>query len=250
MEKKKVIFVILIILIVLGLINNIIYKNFYDKKENKNINKDILLKDKNKDVVYNYINKKLSHKSDNCDKLKYIYKIPQVNIDSKDADFINKEILSDFEKIYIEDKKTNDDKSNINSCVSFTQINYKYFINKDILSLVVYTIYDNKYNYYTYNINIKNGVSIYNTDLLEYYDLNEDSFKEKLVSIFSKIENEMNETNNELFNNNITSIKDTSLDKYNMYLDKKGILNVIYKKYGNTYAEIINIDYESYVNIK
>ena len=186
-SKGPLVIIILLILIILGLAGYICYDKFIAKDDTPksidrkditdNSNKKILKKNESKDVVYTAYKGK---SSDNMDVL-----IPEINIDSIYAKKINLEIRT---KMLVDYKY---DDSNVINCNSelCPMIKYKYYINNNILSLLVYVDYLTdpiNHEYYTYNIDVYTGEEITNKDLVKLKNINEKNFSKKLSDVFKE----------------------------------------------------------------
>ena len=127
-------------------------------------------------MVYAYIDARIIENEDK-NKTEYKYRIPQINIDSSDVQAINDEIIIKFTNRYDE---------MIEQQVLYELVEYKYFVNGDILSLII--IYDNwmSAQYFSsdiYNINISTGKQVNSNELLKYLNITEEEFREKLINV-------------------------------------------------------------------
>lgn len=152
-----------------------------EKKDVKEINhKDEVMVNKvikkiNDDKDYAYLIDYKNFVLDNGNE--YGLKLLEINLNSDDAKNINLEIKSFVNNSYKKFQYLNDMISSGNI------IDYVYFINNEIISVII------KNNYYVnkmfvvekdivYNIDIKTGENIENIDLLKKYELTEDSLYE------------------------------------------------------------------------
>ncbi len=115
----------------------------------------------------------------------YKYSIPKLNIDSDDATVINYEIE---EKLIKEVKEQiNSGKGIENYGYNPSSIEYDYYINGNILSVVITLGTDVEYSsYYVYNINIETGKKCTNEEILEYKGISAEEFEKKLSSIYGE----------------------------------------------------------------
>lgn len=152
-----------------------------EKKDVKEINhEDEVIENKvikkiNDDKDYAYLIDYKNFVLDNGNE--YGLKLLEINLNSDDARNINLEIKSFVNNSYKKFQYVNDMISSGNI------IDYVYFINNEIISVII------KNNYYVnkmyvvdkdtvYNIDIKTGENIENIDLLKKYELTEDSLYE------------------------------------------------------------------------
>ena len=152
-----------------------------EKKDVKEINhEDEVIENKvikkiNDDKDYAYLIDYKNFVLDNGNE--YGLKLLEINLNSDDAKNINLEIKSFVNNSYKKFQYVNDMISSGNI------IDYVYFINNEIISVII------KNNYYVnkmyvvdkdtvYNIDIKTGENIENIDLLKKYELTEDSLYE------------------------------------------------------------------------
>lgn len=151
----------------------------------------INLVDSSKEIVYSYIDKTMldtaSTPSDS-----HIYQIPKVNINSDYANEINSEIKAKFESEY------NDNLTNKNSGYSiFGNIKYQYYINNNVLSLVVvnFTGMNDYTEYAVYNIDCENGKKVEDVELLKRIGMNETEYTKLLESAKQKYSSDVYSVN-------------------------------------------------------
>ena len=269
-NKGLVVLIIILILMVLGLSGYLVYDKFITKntkitneeKETKtstidNGNKKILKKDESKEVVYTLY-------SVNIEKVfgKFVSNIPNINIDSIYAKKVNGEINS---LIYSMGYDNNYDENGI-KCKDFCSlIQYKYYLNDNILSLVVYEDGQTdplSHTYYTYNIDIYTGEEITNKDLVKLKNIDVNDFSTKLSNTFKDAysfdkyypENQYGKEFKSLATqtyNETVDLKNCSIDNP-MFLNENGELNVILGVYyyaggEGTTDSIVNIDQKQFI---
>lgn len=241
-SKGPLVIIILLILIILGLAGYICYDKFIAKdnkcdveKTTETDNKKILLKDKTKDIVYSSLKDKIKVSEDGY----FYYNIPQVNINSSDAQVINDEINSKLKKEYDDVKKALEESKGEYIASMFEEIDYKYYINDNILSLFIYSKgeVESDSDYYIYNIDIYTGKKVSNEDILKIKQLNEETFKSKMIDAFKSLEKHMTDGSHgsdefakNQYNKNISNLKESSLDSYQIYLNDKKELCSKYKR--------------------
>ena len=256
-SKGPLVIIILLLLAVLGMAGYICYDKFMTKdtpKETKNTTekeetkKEVLLKDKTKDVVYTYFTDKLTKDGEG----EYEYNIPHMNIDSEDAISINNIISAKYKERYEKNKKLFEE--SVQQKIGFygSYINYKYYVNDNILSLFVYegcetsetcTYYD------SYNIDIITGKKISNFKLLKIKKVND--FAKAIKTSFEKLEKEDEWKKDGIVDNyykQINEFNSKSPDEYYMYLNKNNELCVIFIHHGipADHTVIINLDTDKY----
>lgn len=181
--KGSNIVIVLLILIILGLAGYICYDKFISK-DNKcdveetaetdiiktNTNTEVVVKkDKDKDIVYTDISTSK-------------HNVPQINIDSEIATKYNKEIMTFY----------NDFKSGKGLALSADEYNfgYKYYINDEIVSVVVSHTTESGAENPTkvYNINQYTGKEVSNSELLKKLNITENDVANKLNKSYDVIE--------------------------------------------------------------
>lgn len=235
MENKKgngglILIIILLLLIIIGLFGYIYYDKFIKKPEvdctkcnvetKEETKEKSLLKDSSKPVVYN--NKEYT----NLD-------VPYINIDSDDAENINKSISTYVDKM--------------DEGISFGEYNtlsYEYFENDNVLSvrIMISTMGSTKY-YQSYNIDVKTGKTVTNKELCKIADIKETEVGNLAFDIYIKDaeKNGFLDTykTQHIYGDEYTSVYDgtkmifdsTKLEDYDMYLNKDGNLCVISEVY-------------------
>lgn len=200
----------------------------------------------------------------------YSYKIPKININSSEVDEINKEI---------NDKIISQAKEGIqflekNEGGGLYRVDYSYYINNNVLSIVINLEYDSDIvDYYVYNINITTGAKVTNEEILKIKKMTDNQFSEKLSSA-TKIEfinkygskdaymndlknsdafNEESELKEQesiyvtQYNKNI-STSNCKIDNNKIYLSDNQNLNVVTTIYSlagaEEYEHILNLDDE------
>lgn len=111
------------------------------------------------DVVYTYLNALVTEKTGS--KYEYKYEVPQINIKSEDVEKINKSILDKCEESL---KKSNEEQI---IDFDYEGLEYQYYENGDIVSLVMIIQQEGWHYYDIYNINTKTGKQISNEEIAE-----------------------------------------------------------------------------------
>lgn len=195
------------------------------------------------------------------------YKIPKINIESTDVSKINNEIDTEIilkakELILGIDKGMSS---------GIYKIFYNYYINDNVLSVIIESDYDTNGSkgYKVYNIDIKTGKSISNEELISKKSMTKKQFEEKLTNavknkfiekygVFDKWMSTQDGSQNESralyesqYNKTIGSSNCNS-DTQMMYLDASGELNVvaiIYSLAGpDSYYHIVKLDDNAITN--
>ena len=165
------------------------------------------------------------------------FRIPKINIDSDDARKINDEIdeMVKNAQQFVEDYN----KDNIEG-EGPSYIDYHYYINNDILSVVIE--YSSGYDYMefkVYNINIKTGKKYTNEDILKVKNISIDKFEERLSNTFGEqlkeeykdIENEeLKEQYKEIYSKTISK-ENCSINNNQIFLDNDNEISVVAKEY-------------------
>ena len=231
MENKKsnkglVVLNVILILIVLVLCGFIAYDKFIKKdtckctkcdvKETKNEDTKVSKKDASKGIVYD----------DGTNQYK---RVPIINIDSTDANKLNKEINDYVDKMSSE--------TDYGEAYALT---YDYFENNDVLSIkmTITTIGSSRY-YKTVNINSNTGKEVSNYDLIKSKSIDENEIGNAIFDIYTK-EAEKNGSldvykTQHIYGDEYTSVYDGTknlvtnkkYDDFDMYLNSKGELCVI-----------------------
>ncbi len=227
MEKKSnkglIALIILLTILVLGLGTYVAYDKFLRPSETKPATKEDTDK---KDKTDTSVSKKDSTKPIVYDENTSQYeKVPIINIDSVDADRLNKKI-----KDFAGTRDTYDE--------NFT-INYDFYENSDVLSIIVKSTTPGSSVYYVAaNINTKTGKEVTNKALIEIKNINESDFTSK---VFGAYEKDLEDTgaldtaksqkyyggHSSVYEGTQNKIKNTKLDDFDMYLNSNGELCVV-----------------------
>lgn len=148
MENKKKLLIVLLLIIVMGIVSFFI---------NKNTDKKVYFSD-------SYVYSKEIYKHDDD----LVSKLPYINIKGKEISDINTSLIKKYYEVITVDKNF---------------INYNYYINDDILSLIVKVHSKNSPNSYPsevliYNVDIQNGVVLDDDELLDMFNVNSDDISE------------------------------------------------------------------------
>lgn len=171
----------------------------HDSQNQNDLNKvssnEMLLKDSSKPVVYSYVevkNDKYQEAPNGSSfSISYIYRIPQININSAAAEAMNKLILDDYEGTYKDYVKNGD-----SGCCN---IDYSYAINGEILSVEISAFWDGgSVQRSAYNINIKNGNEVTHSDLVKQKGILDTEFPSKLSELMTELLKSMYTPSSEL----------------------------------------------------
>ncbi len=174
------------------------------------------------ELVYTYLSVKIEDKSDNNHE--YEYEIPQINIESKEVEKINKKILNKYEKII--DEMNNKQYLDL-SCEGLT---YEYYENDGILSLVMVSPTESGgyFECEIYNIEISTGEEIDNDKLLEKINISEEDLKDKMLKTIDNLDmyksdasddSSMKSFKQEQKDKTKYKYETTSVDKLDLYLN-------------------------------
>jgi len=182
----------------------------------------IKLKDEDEDIVYDYYNKKIAGNE---------YKIPAINLDYGGIDEINDEIADLVEK----DLKRIENVTELPEG-SISKTDYRWFQNKNILSLVFFVEGYHVDEYYVYNLDVYTGEEIDDEEILEAEKIDTDEFATMCSEavedyydnyLYSK---EIAESAGSVY----TQAKSESIDEDNfklsktsMFLDDSGKVNIV-----------------------
>ena len=164
-------------------------------------------------------------------------KVPFININSDDAKKVNKSL----EKLYITTAKSFDLNATYdeNGPLSRFVLNYKFYINNDILSVAIVdggqATYIWLFNYYTYNFDLKTGKLLTYKDIYTKVGIKENEIENKVEQVIINKQKEIMkdddyfETNFETFKNeSITNYKNSIYNNtLQYYLDENNKLSII-----------------------
>lgn len=182
----------------------------------------------NKEIVYSkeiYIPDKLPEDL-NTDEVKS--ELPIINLNYDSVKEVNKKIENEYKRLKDENIIT-DDMVNINS------LKYKYYVNGDILSLIIeyknynYTALYVTYNYKTYNIDKTNGKVLSNKEIINLKKITEEDVYDKIIE---NIEQEYknleydNYKNMDFYKETINNIKKDNNIISPLFLDDNNNLNI------------------------
>jgi hypothetical protein len=174
------------------------------------------------------------------------YHIPKIDLDTDGAKAINDEIEKTFfggenEMAYIGFILNNDEPKN--SEVGYGEIDYDWYVNQDILSLVIECegFYDND-EYYVYNLDMKSDTRLANADMIATAGLTESDFKKTAEKVLGSKYWEMfggsvknivyDESSAEFFNKQLSStISGDNINNADLYLNEKSQLCMIAQIY-------------------
>lgn len=176
------------------------------------------------ELVYTYLTVTVEEKRDIEEQniYEYKYEIPQINLESKEIEKINKEILEKYENII--------DKVNEKQFIDFESeaLYYEYYENNGILSLVMIDTAEagGAYLSKTYNIDISAKKEIDNAKLLEKVDVTENDLNKKIIKAIENLE--MYKSNNDFEkgqkDKSINKYKNVSADEITLYINEKNNL--------------------------
>lgn len=132
------------------------------------------------EYVTDFLNESSVYKDSVGNDNAFSYRVPQINIDSHDAEIINSEINNRFASVY--DELLENKKKGVSNDI--IRIDYKAYLNGDILSVSVWKVYSWEYtDYNAYNINARTGKRLSNADLIGMTGYNNDEFYEFLKKL-------------------------------------------------------------------
>lgn len=179
------------------------------------------------ELVYTYLTVEIKEKAENG--YTYKYEIPQINLESKEVEQTNKEILNKYEDII---NKINEKQSINFMCESLA---YRDYENDGILSLVMINATEDGgyFNCETYNIDVSTKKEIDNKELLEKINVDEAKIGDKILKAINgaKLYNDdtvedadFKEFVKEQESKTTNKYKNISADKVEIYLNENGNL--------------------------
>lgn len=226
--------VVFVVVFVVSVVTSFLSGQYLGSKNvsmfNYSLAREIDLKkiDDNKEIVYSkeiYIPNRIPEDL-NSDEVKT--ELPVINLDYDSVKKINKEIEEKYNQLK-DDIIITEDMININS------IKYRYYVNDDVLSLVVeyknynYTAGYVTYEYKTYNVNKSNGEVLSNDDLIKSKNLTVNDVYNKIVQNVEKEYEYLgydDYKNTDFYKETITNIKKDDKIKSSLSLDTNNNLNV------------------------
>lgn len=171
--------------------------------------------------------------------------IPKINLDSKEIDELNDEIWQD---LYVNGVEGRDDISSTNSG---DYISYKWYVNDDIISIIITdgTEHEIWYSYIVYNISIENKNIVDNETVItgagltmdEYYDKAKDAIGSEFFNKYGQFMEEMSgyeDTANDYNEALSNSISKENIDSAFPYLNENGELCIIAPIYSISQMDI------------
>lgn len=182
---------------------------------------------KGNEVVYTYLTVEIKEKTNNG--YTYKYEIPQINLESKEVEKINKEILQKYEDII---NKINEDQFINFMCESLA---YKDYENNGILSLVMINATEDGgfFDCETYNIDVSTKKEIDNAEVLEKINVDKANLGDKILKAINgaklysddTVEDaDFKEFIKEQEGKTTNKYKNISADKVEIYLNENGNL--------------------------
>lgn len=182
---------------------------------------------KKDELVYTYLTITVEEKRDNG--YKYKYEIPQINLESKEIEKINKEILQKYEDII--------DEINEEQFINFMceSLAYKDYENNGILSLVMINATEDGgfFDCETYNIDVSTKKEIDNAEVLEKINVDKAKLGDKILKAINgaklysddTVEDaDFKEFIKEQEGKTTNKYKNISADKVEIYLNENGNL--------------------------
>ena len=155
------------------------------------------------------------------------YRIPRILLNSDDAKSANNEIQNRYDNAF---KTANESKDYV------TKLDYKYYVNKNILSVIIYYLYPRTCGveeYLVYNFNIKTGHKLSDKEFAEEASLDYSNMKKALsLSIRESYEKEKSEYGDTYYMyiyepGFANTISESNLNKASFYFGENGSLKVV-----------------------
>ena len=245
---------VILILALIGTSGFIVYDKFIAKdNESKSNTKEETKKEEKKESV-----KKIDETKEYVYDLKSgeNYKVPTINIDSEDAKRMNEEI-----KVFVDYERV-EEKYGLNS----NKLEYDYFINNDLISVVVIIVYpaNGSKSVKPFNINKNTGREVTNEEILKIKNISFEELKVKIFDTYESIgnnsylehdKNTVGHYNEDEYNGltvyeaNKKKFENLNLEKLELFLNENGELLVsvgVYLSAGPTgRTEVYDIDTKS-----
>ncbi|MCD7846114.1 MAG: hypothetical protein LUG57_09785 [Oscillospiraceae bacterium] len=184
----------------------------------------------------------------------YEYYIPQINLESEAIDDINDEIWNLLFKGFMQEVE---DCVAGNTSIYITQIDYEWFVNGNILSLVICVMWDWGGNdYYVYNIDINSARVASDDEVYSYCELTQDQYRELVYEALYNYYCERYKDASEIDGYDeklLLTISDENIDLSVPFLNEEGqlcIIGRIYALAGAEYYDHIIVLDESDINEK
>lgn len=206
---------------------------------------------KEDELVYTYLTINIEEKMNNG----YKYEVPQINLESKEVEKINKEILKKYEDII--------DEINEEQMIDFAceGLSYEYYENDGILSLVMINPTEDGgfFTCNTYNIDVSSEKTIDNEELLEKVDITEKDLSKKIVNaienskLYKDIEG-VEEFVKQQRDNTINKYKNISIDEITLYVNNEEHICAYMEVYalagGDTMTIILDLETNEIVEMR
>jgi hypothetical protein len=184
--------------------------------------------DETKEIVYSVLDKDYEYFGKEIQ-----VKIPAFNINTDEVKELNSKIEEEYQKVV-----------ESNDTFAATELTYEYYVNNDIISLVIKKVYleSSTNNYAVYNVNQKTGEVLDKEDILTAKNITKSEYEEKIAKqISAKFDEntaafkemggyeELKEKNN--------SEENCSLENTEVYLENNGKLQYIANVYSMAGAD-------------
>lgn len=178
--------------------------------------------DEEKEIVYSVFDKEYDYFDE-----KTQVEIPAFNINTEEIKELNSKIEEEYQKIAEADEE-----------FGATEVNYEYYVNDDIVSLVITKTYleASQETYEVYNVNQKTGTVLEKEDILTAKNITEDAYETKIAEQISAKFDETTAAFKEMVGyedvkekNN--SKENCSLENTEVYINKDGKLSYIANMY-------------------
>ena len=211
---------------------------------------------KKDELVYTYLTVTIEEKEANA--YRYVYEIPQINLESEEVEKINEEILQKYEDII---NKVNEEQFIDMTCESLAYSNYE---NDGILSLLMINATEDGgfFNCETYNIDISAKKEIDNSKIIEKVNLDKTKFNDKILksiegakiySVDASGYADYKDFAKEQESRTINKYKNVSVDKVELYLNEKKNLCAYLEVYalagGDTMTILLDLETNEIINL-
>lgn len=161
-------------------------------------------------------------------------RLPQLTIDSPNAELINRAIHDRYSKTFESYKSITPDSM---YDATYDIVDYAAYLNNNILSLIIETSAGNNYycSYSIYNVDVTDGKQLTGKKIISYSDSTEDEVKQSIRSLIEKeFEKEPNISGNQLElwqSVKERSLSDSNINSTEYFFNENGHLAAVYHSY-------------------
>ena len=163
-------------------------------------------------------------------KVNVTYRIPKIVINGNETNSVNKEILQKYEKQFIIAEELSEFKS---WELSNTELDYKFYVNYDILSVLIYYKFPNNnyIEYSVYDLDIYSGEQLNNQEIADRLSLDYSKIKQFIVDEIKNAFSELDGHEEYFINQYEQSISDENINYSSLYIGENNQLMAVYRIY-------------------